>query len=32
MLTVELAEDAGQAAYLVGYHAAEAFIFERVAR
>ena len=29
MLTVKLTEDAGRAAYLAGYHAAEAFIFER---
>jgi uncharacterized protein (UPF0332 family) len=32
MLTVELAEDAGRATYLAGYHAAEAFIFERTGR
>jgi uncharacterized protein (UPF0332 family) len=31
-LTVELAEDAGRAADLVGYHAAEAFIFERTGK
>ena len=29
MLTVNLTEDAGRAAYLAGYQAAEAFIFER---
>jgi uncharacterized protein (UPF0332 family) len=29
MLDVELYEDAGRTAYLAGYHAAQAFIFER---
>ena len=32
MLTVDLTEDAGRAAYLAGYHAAEALIFERTGR
>ena len=32
MLTVDLTEDAGRAAYLAGYHAAEAFIFERTGK
>ncbi len=32
MLTVNLTEDAGRAAYLAGYHAAEAFIFERTGK
>lgn len=32
MLTVELVEDAGRAAYLAGYHAAEALIFERTGK
>jgi uncharacterized protein (UPF0332 family) len=32
MLTVNLTEDAGRAAYLAGYQAAEAFIFERSGR
>jgi uncharacterized protein (UPF0332 family) len=32
MLTVNLTEDAGRAAYLAGYQAAEAFIFERTGR
>jgi uncharacterized protein (UPF0332 family) len=29
MVTVDLYEDAGRTAYLAGYHAAQAFIFER---
>ena len=32
MLTVDLTEDAGRTAYLVGYQAAEAFIFERTGK
>jgi uncharacterized protein (UPF0332 family) len=32
MLTVELTEDAGRAAYLSAYQAAEAFIFERTGK
>jgi uncharacterized protein (UPF0332 family) len=32
MLTVNLTEDAGRAAYLAGYQAAEAFIFERTGK
>ncbi|MBV9252515.1 MAG: HEPN domain-containing protein [Acetobacteraceae bacterium] len=32
MLTVNLAEDAGRAAYLAGYQAAEALVFERTGR
>jgi uncharacterized protein (UPF0332 family) len=32
MLAVNLTEDAGRAAYLVGYQAAEAFIFERTGK
>ena len=32
MLTVELTEDAGRAAYLAGYQAAEALIFERTGK
>jgi uncharacterized protein (UPF0332 family) len=32
MLTVDLTEDAGRAAYLAGYQAAEAFIFERTGK
>jgi uncharacterized protein (UPF0332 family) len=32
MLTVDLTEDAGRAAYLVGYQAAQAFIFERTGK
>ena len=32
MLTVNLTEDAGRTAYLVGYQAAEAFIFERTGK
>jgi uncharacterized protein (UPF0332 family) len=32
MLTVRLTEDAGRSAYLAGYHAAEAFIFERTGK
>ena len=29
MLTVQLTEDAGRAAYLAGFHAAQALVFER---
>jgi uncharacterized protein (UPF0332 family) len=32
MLTVDLTEDAGRAAYLAGYQAAAAFIFERTGK
>ena len=32
MLTVNLTEDAGRAAYLAGFHAAEALIFERTGK
>ena len=32
MLTVNLTEDAGRAAYIAGYQAAEAFIFERTGK
>jgi hypothetical protein len=32
MLTVDLTEDAGRAAYLAGYEAAEAFIFEHTGK
>jgi hypothetical protein len=32
MLGVRLNEDAGRAAYLAGYHAAQAFIFESVGK
>lgn len=32
MLTAELPDEAGRAAYLVAYHAAQAFIFERTGR
>ncbi|PWB79954.1 MAG: HEPN domain-containing protein [Methylocystaceae bacterium] len=32
MLRVELNEDAGRTAYLAGFHAAQAFIFESVGR
>lgn len=32
MLTVDLTEDAGRAAYLAGYQAAEALIFERTGK
>ena len=32
MLTVDLTEDAGRAAYLAGYQATEAFIFERTGK
>ena len=32
MLTIDLTEDAGRTAYLAGYHAAEALIFERIGR
>ena len=32
MLTVNLTEDAGRSAYLAGYQAAEAFIFERTGK
>jgi uncharacterized protein (UPF0332 family) len=32
MLTVHLTEDAGRSAYLAGYQAAEAFIFERTGK
>lgn len=32
MLTIDLTEDAGRAAYLAGYQAAEAFIFARTGK
>jgi uncharacterized protein (UPF0332 family) len=32
MMTVDLTEDAGRAAYLVAFHAAEALIFERTGK
>jgi len=32
MLTVDLTEDAGRAAYLAGYQAAQALIFERTGK
>jgi uncharacterized protein (UPF0332 family) len=32
MLTINLTEDAGRAAYLAGFHAAEALIFERTGK
>jgi uncharacterized protein (UPF0332 family) len=32
MLTIDLTEDAGRAAYLAGYQAAEALIFERTGK
>ncbi len=32
MLVVDLTEDAGRACYLAGFHAAEAFIFERTGK
>lgn len=32
MLSIDLGEDAGRAAYLAGFHAAQAFIFEKQSR
>jgi uncharacterized protein (UPF0332 family) len=32
MLTIELADEAGRAAYLAAFHAAQAFIFDRTGR